>query len=161
MKTNIPPHLTARVMEYAEVELAPRSTLIQFYLTMALGALVTLLFCPQFGIGPLGGGHGITHWVMSLGPWVCGAFCGAVFLGAGALAALAFLSPAQWRWVLRQQLWLFYPATVGFFALFMTVKLTAGLSGMHDGPAFYFAWNLFGVMTSWFVLRLIKQFKTA
>src|SRR4051794_2045624 len=51
---------------------------------------LTLTVCPQFGIGPIGGGHGWMGAVMNYGSAACGVFCGSIFLGFTALAS-AFL----------------------------------------------------------------------
>ncbi|MBY0517060.1 MAG: hypothetical protein K2P81_09140 [Bacteriovoracaceae bacterium] len=160
MNTHTPPHLTKNIMEYAEVELRPAKTLLYFYFLMTLGALVTLLICPQFGVGPIGGGHGISGWVMPYGAFACGAYCGAVFVGAGTLAASAFLSMAQWRWVWRHQFLLVAPAAFIFFIVLMGIKHLGRFEGMNEGPTFYLAWNLIGVMTSWLILRTMKVVKT-
>ena len=45
-----------------------------------VGAM-TLLFCPQLGVGPLFGEHGLMYLFMNFGPVVCTAACGAIFFG--------------------------------------------------------------------------------
>jgi len=51
----------------------------------------TLLVCPQFGIGPIGGGEGIMGWVSEFGHWICGAYCGSVFVIFNVIYARFFL----------------------------------------------------------------------
>jgi hypothetical protein len=50
------------------------------------GAL-TLLVCPQFGIGPIGGGKGLMGFMEAFGHTACGLFCGAFFMSLTAIVA--------------------------------------------------------------------------
>jgi hypothetical protein len=152
----IPPHLTQKVMEYAEIELHPQKTLWRFYFTLTLGALVTLLICPQFGVGPIGGGHGISHWVMPYGAFACGAFCAGLFVSVGTLCGVLALTRAQWNWVWRHHFFIVVPPISVLFIALMGVKLMTGVSGMHESGLFYFAWILTSVMTGSMMLKTIR-----
>lgn len=65
---------------------------------------LTLLVCPQFGVGPLGGGHGLMHYFMQLGNAVCALFCGAFFFIGTALLSFLFLRPEDLKIARRHQL---------------------------------------------------------
>ncbi len=153
----LPTHLKKAALDYARVEFNPLATLVTFYGSLLIGAAITLSFCPQFGVGPIGGGHGISHWVMPYGPWVCGAFCAAVFTGLGTLLSALSLNSAQWRWVMRHHYWLALPPVAFSFLVFMLSKKLWGLEGMHEGPSYYLAWNLTAVVTCWLVLSTIEK----
>ncbi len=151
----MPEKLTNQVLAYAAIELRPRATLIKFYLLALTGAGVTLLICPQFGVGPWGGGHGIIHWVMKYGPAVCGAFCGMVYMGTGTLLATLFLDAAQGRWVERQQIWLTLPVVALSFVVLMAVNYWGELNSLHAGFNFNLAWNAAAVVSSWCILKSV------
>lgn len=159
MTTKVPIHLSRRVLGYAAVELSPRSTLLRFYVAMLFGAFITLLICPQFGVGPLGGGHGLAHRVMSYGAFACGAFCSALFVGAGTLCSVLVLSRAQWSWVWRHHFGLTIPPLAIAFIALMGIKLLAGLESIHETPLFYLAWLGTGPVTCWLILRTMRVVK--
>lgn len=152
----IPPHVTQKVMEYAEIELHPKKTILRFYLTLTLGALVTLLVCPQFGIGPIGGGHGISHWVMPYGAFACGAFCAALFVSFGTICGALTLTRAQWHWVWKHHFFIVVPPVAVLFIALMGVKLLAGVAGMHESGNFYFAWILTSLVTGSMILKTVR-----
>lgn len=57
---------------------------------------LSLLFCPQFGIAPLGH-EGLKSFYMMFGPHVCLAACGATFIIGSALLACLILRPEELR----------------------------------------------------------------
>jgi len=68
----------------------------------AVAGALTLAICPQFGIGPIGGGHGLMGVFMQFGEFACAAGCGSFFMGASVLTSLMILTPDELR-VIRQQ----------------------------------------------------------
>lgn len=70
-----------------------RFPMIVFLKALAIHACVgtfTLLFCPQFGVGPLGGEFGVMEFLMGAGPVACTIACAAIFLGfSGLFTSLA------------------------------------------------------------------------
>ncbi|MBU6152823.1 MAG: hypothetical protein KGP28_00845 [Bdellovibrionales bacterium] len=89
----VPEGLHERVRAELEARMKPSFFRILFSILKAqiiLGAL-TLLVCPQFGIGPLGGGDGLMGWVESYGHLICGTYCGSIFVGLNVLYARFFL----------------------------------------------------------------------
>jgi hypothetical protein len=71
---------------------------LQKSLMLHLAALiVTLTICPQFGLGPLGGGHGIMHIVMDYGELACAAFCAGFFFSTSLFFMWIFMSRHETR----------------------------------------------------------------
>ncbi len=136
--------LDQTLREFARAELMPWKILARFYAALLVGALLTLTVCPQFGLGPWGGGHGISHWVMRYGQWACGLFCGGVFFTSGALTARLSLSRGEWWWVLRHPLGSTLPLIAICQLLFMGVAQGLRLEGMHESLSFQLAWPVGG-----------------
>lgn len=157
--SKVPTHLAQKVLSRAAIELSPRATLVRFYAAMLLGALLTLLICPQFGVGPVGGGHGISHWVMPYGAFVCGVFCSAIFVGSGTLGAVLVLNRAQWGWVWRHHFGLTVPPMAVAFIALMGIKILGGLTSLHETPVFYASWLITVPVTCWLILRTMKVVK--
>lgn len=59
--------------------------------THTLAGIITLLFCPQFGLNPFGASIHVPHYFMQFGAWACGLFCGGIFIGTGSVLKLIFL----------------------------------------------------------------------
>lgn len=115
---------------------------VQFF-----SAAVTLFFCPQFGVGPYGGGHGLMHYFMNYGPIVCALGCGAFFLGSTALVSRLFLSREEFLVARRQSHWLF--ACVGALSI-MALMLVGKLSGATPewDTSFVAWWIVGGIVTA-------------
>jgi hypothetical protein len=150
-----------QVMAYAQVELNPRPVLVKFYSLQVLGALLTLSFCPQFGMGGVDVFHGLTHHLSHHAAWLCGAFCGALFLATGTILSLLFLKKPQWRWVWRHQLLMVVPPVVLGFMLLMFAKTLGGFEGHHENMSYYVSWIASGMLASWVVLNLKSKLAPA
>ena len=72
-------------------------------LVQAVVGTITLLFCPQFGIG-LFSGMGLMSIFMGLGETACMAACGGLFLGTGALVGSLILKPEEVKIIRRNRL---------------------------------------------------------
>ncbi len=68
---------------------------------------ITLLFCPQFGVGFFNS-LGLMGLLMRFGDTICMAGCGAVFLGLSAFAAAIILRPEEIR-VIRHNQFIQFP----------------------------------------------------
>ncbi|MBY0518146.1 MAG: hypothetical protein K2P81_14655 [Bacteriovoracaceae bacterium] len=77
------------------------SLLSKFILLQTLGALFTLSFCPQFGVG-LPEGHGITHILRIYGDGACAAFCGSLFLLSGTALASFVMKQDEVFWIWKR-----------------------------------------------------------
>lgn len=117
-----------------------------FGLHALAGSLITLV-CPQLGVGPVMGGHGIMHLFMGFGPVACSAVCGALFLGTSALFATLFLRREELRLARRY----------GFLNVTLLATLSfAGLmlaGGQADRLSYGF-WISGAVFAGWAILGL-------
>lgn len=66
---------------------------------------ITLLFCPQFGVGFLADHTGLMAFFMRFGPVACAALCGAFFMGTTTAAAAWVLSRSETQKLRRQSVW--------------------------------------------------------
>jgi hypothetical protein len=78
-----------------------KEILLKFLGYQILGALFSLSFCPQFGIG-MNTGHNISHYFMQFGMWACAAFCGSLFLSSAAIVAFVGMKGEELWWVWRR-----------------------------------------------------------
>jgi hypothetical protein len=96
--SEVPVEISQKLFSEVSKELNPsvtwvfaKTTLIQLF-----GGVVSLLFCPQFGIG-ISEGQGLMPFLMKFGEGVCMLGCGALFGGFGLLAASFLLRPEEIR----------------------------------------------------------------
>ena len=105
------------------------------------GAL-TMTVCPQFGVGPLGGGHGLMGVFMEFGYLACAAGCGSFFMGSIVLAALMILNRDELR-VVRQQ-----GAGVGYLSALSALSLALFMvigNASDETWGYLLVWALTGV----------------
>jgi len=137
-----PSGVSARVKLKIDADLNPdlKRVLLESLGLQAVSGAVTLLFCPQFGIGPLGGGRGLMGFVESYGHAVCGLFCGAFFMSLTVILAPFWLGSPVRRVLSRNAL-----AMAGLLvlsSLFALLLLTLMVRGEipHLHPEFLLAW---------------------
>lgn len=144
-----PRGISEHIRRAVKIELEPSLKLVCAKLfalhTVAIG-LVTLV-CPQLGVGPLIGGHGLMHFFMAFGRLPCAAFCGALLLGTSATLVSFFLRREELRLANRYR--------------FLNVTLLASVSfaglmvvGGDADQASYLFWILGAVITGWLTMRL-------
>jgi hypothetical protein len=121
---------------------------------------LTLTVCPQFGIGPIGGGHGISAWIMPYGTFACGAYCGAIFMSFGTVLPYLVLSKGELMWSKRLQFPLFFVGFVFLFSILLISKLFLSVSAPHESFSYYFAWITAALMTGPFILRIIASWRS-
>ena len=112
-----------------------------------LGAAATLLVCPQFGFGPLGGGHGISGWGRQYGNLACGAFCGLVFFGFSTLMSLTVMRREEALWLQRNQSFMLTGVFMVLFGLLMLSKFSLNLGSVHESFSYYTAWIMMGLLS--------------
>lgn len=97
-----PGRLKQAILSRVSADLKPSSLWIfgKFAITHAFVGAFTLLWCPQFGLAPLGN-PGLSGLLMRYGHGVCTLACGVTFLGSSALVASWVFSAEELR-VLRQ-----------------------------------------------------------
>lgn len=130
----------------------------KFVVAQLVAALITLTVCPQFGVGPLGGGHGLVgHLFMSFGEVICAAFCGAFFLASGTLAAVLVLRKGERREVFNYRFRILGAVSVMSFLMLMTIGTSLELPMLYSSSPIEFSMWLGGAFfASLFVLQLDK-----
>lgn len=108
-----------------------KNIITKFIFFQLIGALITLTFCPQFGIG-LPEGHGIAHYFRMLGDGACAAFCGSLFLMAGNLFAFFSMGSDQvfWIWKHYKIELILFPASLWALLMFFNVTLSLEAESM-------------------------------
>lgn len=152
-----PPHtLTQAVFNRIEKTIEPPlgQVMPRFLGVNIAVALLTLAVCPQFGIGPIGGGHGIAAFFMDINMTACALFCGGFFVGFSTLIATLFLNPLEMKTIYRSSLWLVPVFT--FVALMVLMAAGYWYSGGNEffTPAFATFWALGAIITSRLFLHL-------
>lgn len=132
----------------------------KFLLAQLGAALATLSICPQFGIGPIGGGHGIGHFFMSFGEPVCAAFCGAFFLATGTIVAMILLRHGERRSIFNYRYRVISAISVASFLLFMGAQKSLNLTGLYDGVVANLMWPI-GAMLSSLAVVSVARFSTS
>lgn len=114
-----PKNISEKILSKIRADLNPSSLTIfrKLSLIQFVTGLVTLLFCPQLGIG-LTSGMGLMGVLMRYGENLCMAGCGAVFLSGSAMASVILLRPEEIK-ALKKNVGLQFPilalATLGIF----------------------------------------------
>lgn len=131
-----------------------KEVLPKFLSAQLIATLATLSVCPQFGIGPIGGGHGVGHYFMRFGEAGCAAFCGMVFLTTGTIVAMLLLRNSERRQIFNYQYRLISSfALVSFMALMM-INRSFDLPTLFDGSFANAMWVAGAVLPTLFVLKV-------
>lgn len=142
-----PASVSEQIKSKVHADLNPSPWLIfaKAALIHAFIGTLSLLFCPQFGISPLGN-HGLFMIYMNLGPHLCMMACGATFVAASSLAMGIFLNPEELRVLRKTELLQFSvlgllsigvfhfmgaEIVLGFSALWLVGMILGGLSGVE------------------------------
>lgn len=112
--------------------------LLKFSVIHAISGGTTLLFCPQLGVGPVFGEHGIMGLFMIFGPVGCAMACGGFFLGSSFFLSALLLKPEELRRVKNLEL-----VHVTFFAA-ISYALLMFLGARNE--SFEFLFWLFGAV---------------
>ena len=159
----VPAEVSTKILSRAKQVLDPRlaSLSLRLFIIHVFASSLTLIFCPQFGIGPLGGDMGWMSFVMALDPWVCSLVCGSIFLGSTSLACQFLLRPEELRKLLRHGVWLF--PVVGGVSLGLLMLFSAEFSGLFLTLVWGFGGSLIAVLSlqlgwlfRWRILRRIN-----
>lgn len=144
-----------KTLNYLLVHVNPMKTLFKFYLTNLMGALLTLIVCPQYGFGPIGGEWGIFNYVMNFDPIWCGVFCASFFMVGGNLFSLMFIRPIEREWLSRRFVKITMPWISMVFFTAMILKYYAPSPLHHDNVAFHLSWYLSAMIVSLLFIRII------
>lgn len=137
-----PTELSQRTLQKATALLKTQKRVIwaKIFLIRALSGAVTLFFCPQFGWNPFSASTQVPHAFMSYGAWACGLFCGAVFMGSGALVEPLILSRPEQQ-VARGSLLARSALMCAFFiALLMALGTGQAANSIFISAGFALSW---------------------
>lgn len=96
-----PDELGLIVKKDIQLSFRKNEIILKFLGFQILGAVFSLSFCPQFGLG-MNTGHNISHYFMQYGMWACAAFCGSLFLSTGVIVAFLGMKGEELWWVWRR-----------------------------------------------------------
>lgn len=118
-----PPIISEKIIGQVKADLSPGFLKVFGKLTLvhAFMGSISLFFCPQFGISPLGN-HGLMEIYMRFGPHACLAACGATFMIGSAILACIVLRPEELRVLRRKE----YLQVLGLGIVSLAVFLTVG-----------------------------------
>ena len=149
-----PKEISQNIMKKVSRDLNPSSISVFFkigIIHLIVGS-ITLIFCPQFGLGFLSG-MGIMHFFMSLGSMGCSILCGSLFLGFSALTISLILRPEEIRVLRRNEF--FQISLLGLLSLLIFI-----IFGEVIVPGLTMAWLLGGILmgifsleTGWFLRK--------
>ncbi len=153
-----PIELSQKVMAHVEGDLAPSlsQALPRFVSVYFASGLLTLSICPQFGIGPLGGGHGIAHYFMEVGLWACALFCGSFFLGVGALTSSLFLTKPELAVLRKSSIWLVPTLSAFTLVILMIAGYMIGGYSEFLTPSYVVFWTVGAILTGRLVFALLS-----
>lgn len=155
-EVNPPAHSLDPLLAHVRSDLNPATGKVMAQLAaihVVVGGL-TLIFCPQLGVGPLGGGHGLMSLFMSFGPIGCAWACGLLFLGASHAVAALLLGRAE----LRKAIAMGWVPVSCLAALSLAVLIIAGGSA---SLAVYLNWWLASLVGGVAALRGLGRFRLA
>lgn len=152
---NPPSSLDLKIKEQISKDLKniPKIMLKKLFFIHTISAIFTLSICPQFGVGPIGGGHGIAAFVMPYGDFVCGVFCGTIFLGTTATVSLFLLNTSELLSLNKKSLWVFPALATISLILLMTLGNLFGSHKMEYSTNFTLTWFVSGVFLSTILVK--------
>jgi hypothetical protein len=112
-----PPARIARALELrvsSDLEVNRALLALKLVFIQTIAGAITLTFCPQFGVGPWGGGEGVMGVLMQYGHAVCALGCGAAFFALTAWVAVLVLRSVEILALRTRKLW-YFPALVAFY----------------------------------------------
>jgi small basic protein len=95
---------------------------LKFGVLQTVGIFFSLLVCPQFGFGPLGGEQGLMAFYMLAGSYACAVFCGATFLCFSSLLSSLLLTIDETRKIIKTKIFITPFLFSIIFALAMVIK---------------------------------------
>lgn len=149
-KDHVPQNLSETVQKDIQLSFRKKEILRKFMGYYFLGAVISLAFCPQFGIG-LSDNHGIAHYFRSMGDWVCAAFCGSLFLSAGLVAVFMNMKLDEINWV-----WSRYKAPLFFLPAISWSGLMLFNVTFQSGPealSYHVSWIAFAMIAQMTLMK--------
>ncbi|HXH29386.1 MAG TPA: hypothetical protein VNJ01_01115 [Bacteriovoracaceae bacterium] len=153
-----PDRLRAVVKKDIQLSFRKTGILSRFVLLQMVGAVVSLAFCPQFGLG-FSEGHGIGHYFRMFGDLACAFFCASLFLSCGALITVLGMKSEELWWTWRRyKLSLFlFPSALWF--LLMLANLSLRLP--PESSSYHLTWVVVAVLVqaTWLKLSSLRYEK--
>ncbi len=150
----VPSSVSQQLLSFVRSELNPSLQRIfaKGLAIHAVVAVISLIFCPQFGIGFLSRGDGLMAVYMTLGPAWCALFCGATFLGLSSLLTAFLLKPEE---IKRANSFGY-----AYFPLLTAISFAALMLGGGRADVETFAlWSLGAFVGGWGILKLGAMFR--
>lgn len=146
----VPAHLNAQVIGAVKADLCPSQPLVflKLMLVHLLSGGLTLTVCPQFGIGPLGGGAGLMGIFMQWGHGFCAIACGTFFFGTTALVSQLVLRRPELTVVYQHRLSQFSLLGAFSVALLMLSSRLAYGEWMMESFQYTALWLSGGVLSA-------------
>ncbi len=143
-----PREISQNIIEKISRDLNPSSLSVfaKVSLIHLLVGSITLLFCPQFGLGFLSG-MGMMHLFMTLGSFGCALLCGSFFLGFSTLTVALILRPEEIRVVRKNNF--IQISLLAIFSLLIFMIFGEIIVSGHS-----MAWLLGGILMGIFSLEL-------
>ena len=146
-----PAHLSETIKNRMEeyTGSSSRKIVFKYTLTFTLGALVSLFFCPQKGVGFLKDNYLLFSHVLHSNKLLCGFYCGGFFFLITHTGTLLSLNHYE-RIKIFKKLWILPHGLFSlFFGIFMLIS--------EDTYNFSFAYNLAWLMAIFMGLRLMEK----
>lgn len=149
----VPGHLKEMARKDISLSFKAREIMLKFLSFQVLGAIISLAFCPQFGLSFFVEGHGITHHLRMIGDFACALFCGSLFLSTGSIIALLSMKGEElsWLWNRKKFFLSFIPAI--FWGVLMLFNVSLRLES--ENLVYHLSWIGAAVMAQvlWLKLR--------
>lgn len=148
----VPAHLKVMTQKDISLSFKAREIMLKFLSYQVLGAIISLAFCPQFGLSFFVEGHGITHHLRMIGDFACALFCGSLMLSVGSIIALLSMKGEELSWLLkRKKVFLsFIPAI--FWAVLMMLNMSLRLP--DERVVYHLSWLVAAVFAQWLFLKI-------
>jgi hypothetical protein len=154
----VPNHVSKNTLEHVSISLRPQKLLFKFYVLNIAGAMLTLIICPQYGIGPFGGEFGLIQKIMELGPIWCGIFCSSLFFAGGCVLSSLFLNRNQRLWIYKHEFSVLTPYISILFVIAMGLKNIVNGHFHHDVFAYHASWIFGALFFSFLFYKLVSKF---
>lgn len=149
-KETPPETLSKSALSIARCEFHKGSIFAKAFSALFLGFLLSLIVCPQFGLG-IPSGHGISHVFWLIGPWACALFCGVFLYFCGSLTVALVLNRYEHYWFMQRTMGIFAFLPGVLWIAFMMMPETDYIS-----ISYTVSWVI-GFMGMWAVSKLISK----
>lgn len=155
-----PTHLKELARKDILLSFHARALMIKFLSYQVLGAIISLSFCPQFGMSFFVEGHGITHHLRMIGDFACALFCGSLFLSVGSVIALLSMKGEELTWLWNRKKFFLTLIPALFWGVLMLLNVSLSLPG--EGTDYHLWWILaaIGAQVAWMKGRSLLNRRT-